>query len=82
MGEELNWDNGTARLRAESEQTQDLDYPSDAKVARPNRAKVYSVRLSAEEQARIEAVAQARHLPTSTLVPSWILDRLDEEKIS
>lgn len=36
--------------------------------------------LSAEEQARVEAVARARHLPASTLVRSWILDRLDAEK--
>ncbi|WP_040159459.1 DUF6290 family protein [Nigerium massiliense] len=71
-----------ARLRAESEQTRDLDYPSGAKVARPNRSKVYSVRLSAEEQARVEAVAEARHLPASTLVRSWILDRLEDEKIA
>jgi len=71
-----------ARLRAESEQTRDLPYPLDVKAARPNRAKVYSVRLSAEEQARIEAVAEARHLPASTLVRSWILDRLDDEKIA
>ncbi len=41
---------------------------------------MYSVRLSAEEQARVEAVARARHLPASTLVRSWILDRLDAEK--
>lgn len=40
------------------------------------------MRLSAEEQARIEAVAEARHLPASTLVRSWILDRLDDEKIA
>ncbi|MCT1998865.1 DUF6290 family protein [Brachybacterium muris] len=71
-----------ARLRAESEHTRDLDYPRDVKAAHPNRAKVYSVRLSAEEQARIEAVAEARHLPASTLVRSWILDRLDDEKIA
>jgi len=41
---------------------------------------VYSVRLSAEEQARVQRVADAKHLPASTLVRSWILERLDQEK--
>ena len=41
-----------ARLRAESEHTRDLDYPRDVKAAHPNRAKVYSVRLSAERSRR------------------------------
>lgn len=71
-----------ARLRAESEQTRSDDYARGTTVARPNRAKVYSVRLSEQEQARVEAVAAARHLPASTLVRSWILDRLDAEKIA
>ncbi|GAA1373240.1 hypothetical protein [Luteococcus sanguinis] len=70
-----------ARLRAESETTRTDAYAPGTRVARPNRAKVYSVRLSEEEQARVEAVAAARHLPASTLVRSWILDRLDTEKI-
>lgn len=71
-----------ARLRAESENTLEADYPAEVRPARPNRSKVYSVRLSAEEQAQVEAVAQARHLPASTLVRSWILDRLEGEKIA
>ncbi|WP_342371614.1 hypothetical protein PCC79_08810 [Propioniciclava soli] len=45
-------------------------------------SRVYSVRLSADEQARVEAVAEARHLPASTLVRSWIVDRQDSEKIA
>ena len=36
----------------------------------------------AKAQARVEAAAAARHLPASTLVRSWILDRLDAEKIA
>ena len=70
------------RLRAESEATREEEYPAGTIPERVNRSKVYSVRLSAEEQARVEAAAQARHLPASTLVRSWILDRLDEEKIA
>ena len=71
-----------ARLRRESEETRDGDYPDGVKAKRPNRSKVYSVRLSADEQARVEAAAEARHLPASTLVRAWILDRLDAERIA
>ena len=68
-----------ARLREESESTKDQPYPDSARPARPNRSQVYSVRLSAEEQARVQRVADAKHLPPSTLVRSWILDRLEQE---
>ena len=71
-----------ARMRAESEATREDEYASGTRATRPNRTKVYSVRLSEEEQARVEAAAAARHLPASTLVRSWILDRLDAEKIA
>ena len=37
------------RLRRESEQTKDDPYPAGTAGRRPNRQKVYSVRLSAEE---------------------------------
>ena len=67
-------------LRHESEQTKDLPYPANASPTRPNRTQVYSVRLSAEEQALVQRVADERHLPASTLVRSWILDRLDQER--
>lgn len=67
-------------LREESERTRDMPYPPDARPTQPNRAKVYSVRLSTDEQALIEQVAAAKHLPASTLVRSWILDRLEEEQ--
>lgn len=68
-----------ARLREESERTKDDAY-SDATVTRRlNRSQVYSVRLSEEEQARVQSVADAKHLPASTLVRSWILERLDQE---
>jgi hypothetical protein len=67
------------RLREESEPTREDAYPSTVSGARPNRSRVYSVRLSAEEQAQVEHVADARHLPASTLVRSWILERLERE---
>ena len=46
-----------ARLREESEQTREAAYPAGARPTRPNRRKVYSIRLSEEEQARVEQVA-------------------------
>jgi hypothetical protein len=69
-----------ARLRQESEQTKDEPYPKNVKATRPNRSKVYSVRLSAEEQEAVQRVADAQHLPASTLVRAWILERLDRER--
>lgn len=69
-----------ARLRDESEETRDSAYPKDARPSRPNRTKVYSIRLSEDEQARVQQAADAQHLPASTLVRSWILDRLNQDK--
>lgn len=68
-----------SRLHEESEHTKDDPYPTGTQGKRPNRSQVYSVRLSAEEQARVQRVADAKHLPASTLVRSWILERLDHE---
>jgi uncharacterized protein DUF6290 len=48
--------------------------------AHRKRSLVYSVRLSPAESNAIQAVADARHLPASTLVRSWILDRLEQER--
>ncbi|MEO7422201.1 MAG: hypothetical protein ABIU87_07390 [Ornithinibacter sp.] len=67
-------------LRRESEQTKDDDYPAGTTGRRSNRQKVYSVRLSAEEEAEVQRVASEKHLPASTLVRSWILERLDRER--
>ena len=69
-----------ADLRAESEDTKDSPYPEATSGTRPNRQKVYSVRLSEQEEAEVQRVAAAKHLPPSTLVRSWILERLDQER--
>ena len=42
-----------ARLRDESERTRERDYPEGTRPSRPNRTKVYSIRLSEDEQARV-----------------------------
>ena len=70
------------RLREESEQTRDLAYPARATFTRPNRdrSRVYSIRLSEAEYAEVQRVANAAHLPASTLVRSWILARLEQER--
>jgi len=54
--------------------------PQEREAHPSNRSKVYSVRLSAEEQEAVERVADAQHLPASTLVRAWILERLDRER--
>ena len=69
-----------ARLRLESEVTRESDYPTNSRPSRPNRTKVYSIRLSEDEQAQVQQAADAQHLPASTLVRSWILDRLNQDK--
>lgn len=68
------------RLRREAEQTKDDAYLAGTADRRPNRQKVHSVRLSAEEEIEIQRVAAAKHLPACTLVRSWILERLDRER--
>jgi hypothetical protein len=71
-----------ARLREESERMKDAPFPEGARPTRPDRkrSRVYSVRLSPEEQSRVQHMADSKHLPASTLVRSWILERLDQEK--
>lgn len=71
-----------AKLRKESENSKDEPYPAETEGYRPNRtqSQIYSVRLSAEEQAELRRVADTKHLPASTLVRSWILERLDHER--
>ena len=78
MAESLDRDL-VARLREESERTKGDPYPEGARPMRPNRSRVYSVRLSASEHERVQRLADARHLPASTLVRSWLLERLDQE---
>lgn len=44
------------------------------------RTLVYSVRLSPQENNAIQKIADLKHLPASTLVRAWILDRLEQEQ--
>lgn len=66
------------QLRDEAEANRDAPLPTGAAGARPNLAKstVYSVRLTADEVAAVQAAADQAGLPASTLVRSWIVERL------
>jgi hypothetical protein len=68
-------------IREESERTKDEPYPAGTEFPRPNvgRSKPFTVRLSASESAAVQRVANRAHLPASTMVRAWILDRLDDE---
>jgi hypothetical protein len=70
------------QLREESERTKEEPFPAGARYTRPNRdrSRVYSVRLSQAEYEEVQRVADAAHLPASTLVRSWILARLEQER--
>ncbi len=51
--------------------------PENVEVSRPNlgRPTVVSVRLSADEYARLQRAAEQANLPLSTLIRIWTLDR-------
>ena len=71
-----------AEEAAASEENRDAPIPAGAKVTRPNRARstVYSIRLNADEVAAVQALAEAAELPASTLVRSWIIERVRSEQ--
>lgn len=56
--------------------------PDNIKVDRPNlgRPTVVSVRLSADEHSRLQRAAGELHLPISTVIRVWALDRLRVEE--
>ena len=58
------------------------ELPEHVEVSRPNlgRPTVVSVRLSAEEHRRLQHAAEEVHLPISTLIRLWALDRLRAEE--
>lgn len=67
-----------AFLADEAEAGKDAPLPDEAVGTRPNynRSVVFSLRLRADEVAAVEAAAERAGLPTSTLVRSWVLQRL------
>lgn len=68
-------------LREEAEHAEEhMEAPAkpDTEISRPGHARstVYSVRLNPEEVAALQAVADTAGLPASTLVRSWIIERI------
>ncbi|MGH3518267.1 MAG: hypothetical protein ACRDQ7_12780 [Haloechinothrix sp.] len=61
-----------------AENTRDDPYPPGVIAERRNRTRssVYSVRLSDDEIAEIQRLAQSAGVPASTLVRSWITQRI------
>jgi hypothetical protein len=70
-----------AEEAADSEANPDAPVATGSTISRPNRARstVYSVRLNPEEVAAVQALAEAAGLPASTLVRSWIIERMRAE---
>lgn len=75
-------DSDIARLIEEeaehAETTRDDPYPPSTVAERRNRARsaVYSVRLTHDEIAEIQQLARSAGVPASTLVRSWITQRI------
>jgi hypothetical protein len=67
---------------AASEENPDAPVTSGAKVDRPNRARssVYSIRLNPDEVAAVQSLADDAGIPPSTLVRSWIVERVRVEQ--
>lgn len=72
------------RIREEAEATRDDPLPAGVIGTRPNlgRSTVYSVRLTLDEVAAVQAAAERAGLPASTLVRSWIVERVNDEHAS
>jgi len=81
-----NTDDVTAATREEArrlEQQADSTepYPHGTAISRPNApSRMFNLRLSDEQFEALQAVANARHLPMSTMARAWLLDRLDAEQ--
>jgi predicted DNA-binding protein len=60
-----------------SESNPDAPLKPGTKVSRGHaRSKVYSIRLNADEVQQVEQMAARLGLPASTMVRSWIVERL------
>lgn len=70
------------RIGAEAEATKDDPMPEGTVWTRPNLARsvTFSLRLNPEELAEVQAVANDRGVPASTLVRGWIVRQLAAER--
>jgi hypothetical protein len=56
-------------------------YPPGTTISRPNQpSRMFNLRLTEQQYAELQAEAQRRHLPVSTMARAWLLDRLDHER--
>ena len=75
-----------AALHAESiEMEKDADsmepFPPGTRITMPNQAsRIFNLRLTEEQFADLQAMAEMKHLPVSTMARAWLLDRLDAER--
>ncbi len=69
-------------VQDESETTRKEPYPSGATGERPGRRRsvVQSVRLPADEFAKIEELARAAGVPVGALIRGWVLAGLAEDR--
>jgi hypothetical protein len=69
------------QIRDEAEVSMNDPLPIGVVGERPNhsRSTVYSVRLTPDEVAAVQAAAERAGLPASTLVRSWIVERATAE---
>lgn len=64
---------------AHAEATKTTEFPSGTTPDRPNqrRAKILAVRLNPGEVEAVQHLADVRGIPASTLVRSWITERIN-----
>jgi len=56
-------------------------YPEGTVITRPNApSRMFNLRLSGEQFDALQQLANAKHLPMSTMARAWLLDRLDAEQ--
>lgn len=56
-------------------------YPAGTTITRPNApSRMFNMRLSDEQFDALQQIANAKHLPMSTMARAWLLDRLDAER--
>lgn len=67
--------------RLEADAASAEPYPEGTVISRPNQtSRMFNVRLSEEQFAAIQDVAERQHLPMSTMARAWLLDRLEQER--
>lgn len=67
--------------RLEEQSASEEPYPVGTTISRPNQAsRMFNLRLTEEQFAAIQDLAERRHLPMSTMARAWLLDRLDHER--